>query len=84
MNLQVKRAVILFSSVLLMASLQSAAFAAKKAAKTPCKDLGAVDLNAYCMKKTSGKAELKGKAWKCTAPKDAKGATGGVNTKPNT
>lgn len=83
MNLQVKRAVILFSSVLLVASLQSAAFA-KKAAKTPCKDLGTVDLNAYCMKKTGGKAELKGKAWKCTAPKDAKGAADGVNTKYNT
>lgn len=83
MNLQVKKTVILFSSLLFIASVQTAAFAAKKTAKNTCKDLGAVDLNSYCMKKTGGKAELKGKAWKCTAPKDAKGASSGVNTKYN-
>jgi hypothetical protein len=84
MNLQIKRTVILFSSLLFIASVQQVALAAKKAAKKPCADLGAIDLNSYCQKKMGGKAELKGKSWKCVAPKEAKGAAGGVNTKYNT
>ena len=83
MKLQVKKAVVLFSSILFIASVHTAVFAAKKTSKVPCKDLGAVDLNGYCQKKMGGKAELKGKTWKCVPPKDAKGATTGVNTKYN-
>lgn len=95
MNLQTKKTIVLFSSLLFIASVQSTAFAAKKAAKaSPCKDVGAIDLNAYCQKKMGGKAELKDKTikgWRCMAAKDAKGAatasggaTNAVNTKYNT
>jgi hypothetical protein len=83
MNLQIKRTVILFSSLLFIASVQGTVFAAKKATKKTCADLGAIDLNSYCQKKMGGKAELKGKSWRCVPPKDAKGATSGVNTKYN-